>query len=392
MSENTMSKSQAKRKARLEESQKAKRDAKRGNLIANLAILIIVAIFAVAIGGFIYTKATTTTSSSDYSAFLQEDGTIRGVNPTDYVEALDYKNITIPAAEVTYTEEEMQAAINSALSQNKELIKDTSLSAVDGDTLNIDFVGKVDGVEFEGGSTNGTGTDLTIGSGSYVDTFETQLIGAHPGDQVLVKVTFPQDYATTDLQGKDAEFEVTVNGIYVTPEFTDEFVAANLSDKASTMEEYRTYLKETNESAKLDTYISNYLQENAASKATHEGHVKYLKAIGKYDQETYYNSYNQTYIMMTGAPAFNSFSEFTGMSNSEFEDYLQEEAVKRSTLDMTYQYIFTDAGLSISEEDYQAKVEVLGAESVQNYGKAYVMQMILQDKVLAYLSENVKVQ
>lgn len=392
MSENTMSKSQAKRKARLEESQKAKRDAKRGNLIANLAILIIVAIFAVAIGGFIYTKATTTTSSSDYSAFLQEDGTIRGVNPTDYVEALDYKNITVPAAEVTYTEEEMQAAINSALSQNKELIKDASLSAVDGDTLNIDFVGKVDGVEFEGGSTNGTGTDLTIGSGSYVDTFETQLIGAHPGDQVLVKVTFPQDYATADLQGKDAEFEVTVNGIYVTPEFTDEFVAANLSDKASTMEEYRTYLKETNESAKLDTYVSNYLQENAASKATHEGHVKYLKAIGKYDQETYYNSYNQTYIMMTGAPAFNSFSEFTGMSNSEFEDYLQEEAVKRSTLDMTYQYIFTDAGLSISEEDYQAKVEVLGAESVQNYGKAYVMQMILQDKVLAYLSENVKVQ
>ena len=392
MSENTMSKSQAKRKARLEESQRAKREAKKGNFIANLAIVVIVAIFVVAIGSFIYTKATTTTSSSNYGAFLNEDGTIRDTNPTDYVEAIDYKNITVPAGEVTYTEEEMQAAINSALSQNKELNTDATLAAADGDTLNIDYVGKIDGVEFEGGSTNGSGADLTIGSGSYVDTFETQLIGSHPGDQVLVTVTFPEDYSSADLQGKEAQFDVTVNGIYITPEFTDEFVAANLSDKASTMEEYRTYLKTTNEASKLDTYLYNYIQENAVSNASNEGYEKHLKAIGKHDQETYYNSYNETYVLMTGAPAFNSFSEFTGMSNSEFEAYLGEEAAKRSTLDMTYQYIFVDAGLSISEEDYQAKVETLGVESTQTYGKSYIMQMILQDKVLAYLAETVTIQ
>ena len=100
MSENTMSKSQAKRKARLEESKKAKREAKRGTFIANFVIILIVAIFAVAIGALIYTKVTTTTASSDYGAFLNEDGTLRDVNPTDYVEALDYKNIVVPAAEV----------------------------------------------------------------------------------------------------------------------------------------------------------------------------------------------------------------------------------------------------------------------------------------------------
>ena len=134
------------------------------------------------------------------------------------------------------------------------------------------------------------------------------------------------------------------------------------------------------------------MSENAAAKAPHEAHIKYLKGIGKYDQENYYNSYNQTYIMMTGAPAFNSFSEFTGMSNSEFEAQLEEEATKRSALDMTYQYIFTDAGLTISEEDYQTKVESLGVEAAQNYGKGYVMQMLMQDKVLAYLAENVTIQ
>ena len=95
-----------------------------------------------------------------------------------------------------------------------ELSTDTSLTVADGDTVNIDYVGTVDGVEFDGGSTNGTGTDLVIGSGSYIDDFEDQLIGAHPGDEVQVEVTFPDDYGSQDLAGKDAVFAVTVNGIY----------------------------------------------------------------------------------------------------------------------------------------------------------------------------------
>lgn len=91
---------------------------------------------------------------------------------------------------------------------------DTSLTIKDGDTVNIDYIGSIDGVEFEGGSTNGAGTDLTIGSGLYIDDFEEQLIGAHPGDSVDVNVTFPDDYQQEDLQGKDALFQVTINGIY----------------------------------------------------------------------------------------------------------------------------------------------------------------------------------
>ena len=92
---------------------------------------------------------------------------------------------------------------------------DTSLTVEDGDTVNIDYVGSVDGVEFEGGNTQGQGTDLLIGSGSYIDDFEDQLIGTHPGDQVEVTVTFPDPYQNnTDLSGKEAVFEVTVNGIY----------------------------------------------------------------------------------------------------------------------------------------------------------------------------------
>ena len=91
---------------------------------------------------------------------------------------------------------------------------DTSLTVENGDTVNIDYVGSIDGVEFNGGNTQGMGTDLMIGSGSYIDDFEEQLIGAHPGDQVDVYVTFPEDYGVEDLNGKEALFQVTVNGIY----------------------------------------------------------------------------------------------------------------------------------------------------------------------------------
>lgn len=91
---------------------------------------------------------------------------------------------------------------------------DTSLAVADGDKVNIDYVGTVDGVEFDGGNTNGYGTDLVIGSGSYIDDFEEQLIGANVGDTVEVVVTFPEDYGVEELNGKEAVFTTTINGIY----------------------------------------------------------------------------------------------------------------------------------------------------------------------------------
>jgi len=90
----------------------------------------------------------------------------------------------------------------------------SSLEVKDGDTVNIDYVGRIDGVAFEGGNTKGQGADLTIGSGTYIDDFEEQLIGSHPGDEVKVTVTFPENYGNEELNGKEAVFDVVVNGIY----------------------------------------------------------------------------------------------------------------------------------------------------------------------------------
>ena len=104
--------------------------------------------------------------------------------------------------------------INSNLN-SYTLSTDSSLEIKVGDMVNIDFVGSIDGVEFEGGSTEGQGTALVIGAKKYIDDFEEQLVGAHPGDDVEVNVTFPENYGKDDLNGKDALFKVKVNGIYV---------------------------------------------------------------------------------------------------------------------------------------------------------------------------------
>lgn len=120
-------------------------------------------------------------------------------------------------AEATTTPEVTEAAdatTTPEVTEAPSYSTDSSLEVKDGDTVNIDYVGKIDGTAFDGGSTDGNGTDLVIGSGTYIDNFEEQLIGVHPGDEVEVTVTFPDDYGVDDLNGKEAVFDVTVNGIY----------------------------------------------------------------------------------------------------------------------------------------------------------------------------------
>lgn len=118
--------------------------------------------------------------------------------PAPTEEAAETEEVTeTPEADATETPEVTEAADTTTTPEATEAPSystDTSLTVKDGDTVNIDYVGKIDGTAFDGGSTNGQGTDLEIGSGSYIDDFEDQLVGAHPGDEVEVTVTFPDDY------------------------------------------------------------------------------------------------------------------------------------------------------------------------------------------------------
>lgn len=139
--------------------------------------------------------------------------------PTEEAAATETPEVTEAAEETEATAtpeatEETQATTTPEVTEAASYNTDSSLEVTDGNKVNIDYVGKIDGVAFDGGSTDGKGTDLVIGSGTYIDNFEEQLIGAHPGDKVEVTVVFPDDYQAADLASKEAVFDVTVNGIY----------------------------------------------------------------------------------------------------------------------------------------------------------------------------------
>ena len=137
--------------------------------------------------------------------------------PTEEAAATETPEVTEAAEETDATaipEATEEATTTPEVTEAASYNTDSSLEVTDGNKVNIDYVGKIDGVAFDGGSTDGKGTDLVIGSGTYIDNFEEQLVGAHPGDKVEVTVVFPDDYQAADLAGKEAVFDVTVNGIY----------------------------------------------------------------------------------------------------------------------------------------------------------------------------------
>src|SRR5699024_9878611 len=118
-------------------------------------------------------------------------------------------------------------------------------AAADGDTVNIDYTGTIDGVAFDGGSA--TGDSLTLGSGRFIDNFEEQIVGHMPGETFDVTVTFPEDYGNEELNGKEAVFETTLNYIAETslPELTDDWVTSNLNTQLgiTSVEGLRSYVE-----------------------------------------------------------------------------------------------------------------------------------------------------
>lgn len=107
-----------------------------------------------------------------------------------------------------------ESANETVQAEAPELNMDPELVVENGDKVNVDYVGSIDGVEFAGGNTRGMGTDLVIGSHTYIDDFEEQLIGHSVGESVDVVVTFPENYGAADLAGKEALFVTKINGIY----------------------------------------------------------------------------------------------------------------------------------------------------------------------------------
>ena len=213
----------------------------------------------------------------DYSDGLDENGYWSGIKALDYVTLPeDFGSIALKENDLTPTEDELQQQVDNLLNQYTSSQPVTGRAAQSGDVANIDYTGTVDGVAFTGGTA--TGYDLTLGSGSFIDGFEDQIIGHNVGDTFDVTVTFPDGYGdstdaegnTITLSGKEAVFSVTLNAITqsVVPTLTDEWVESNFaaSDDLHTADALRQYFDRALYANNLDNAAMDYLLTNSTFK------------------------------------------------------------------------------------------------------------------------------
>lgn len=305
-----------------------------------------------------------------------------------------YKDLTYTMETATITDEEVEEEIQAELEWYGEYEEITDRTVVeDGDVVNINFVGKVDGEEFEGGTSEDY--DLEIGSGDFIEGFEEQIVGKEKGSTFDVNVTFPEDYEE-GLSGKDAVFEVTVNKIQksVAAELTDEFVQENM--ECETVDEYRAMMKEDLLIAKEDENKSNAIYE-LLDQIAQSSEIK----IDDADIEAYLDTMIEEYAAyaeMYGMEKEEFLSSFFGSTEEELREESKEEAKNEITYALILGAIAEKENLGITQEEYEAEVtsylEEYEVESVEQYeeeyGKSDTIYTMLFDKVTQYLLDNSK--
>ena len=326
----------------------------------------------------------------DYSIGLLDNGFYEGVTALDHVTLPALEGIVIPKDVQTVDEAAVQAEIAALMESYaySEEIRDRAVK--DGDRVNIDYVGRVNGVAFDGGNTQGAGTVVTAGSTEYIDDFLTQIIGAKPGDTVMVEVTFPTPYTNPDLAGKDAVFETVINyivGDTITPELTDAFVRENLQERygytgAENMkEEIRQMLRKD----QVTAYVLEDLYGKCSFKDVPEKLVDDQCEFMRAELSNIASYNNAPLSMILSYYGWNTLEEAYAANRPEFlmyiEQYLMGQAVAEK-LNM----VVDDAAI----ENYFATV-VGGsnpAAYISYYGKGYVAQDVLMDMVTNYLLDN----
>ncbi len=380
--------------------------------LAALALAISMAAGLTACGGSAASGSTSASSSAasdssstsaasqveiEYSKNLTEDGKWVDINLTDYVTLPDYKNIIIPADEINPTEEDLESQRQAFVEQYATPTEITDRAVEDGDQVNIDYVGSVDGVEFTGGNTNGAGTTVTAGSTAYVDDFLTQIIGHTPGETFDVVVTFPDDYNdSTDadgntivLAGKEAVFKTTINyieGDPIYPEFNDAFVTENLQSQYgwTTADQANEEIKNTLTEYNKAQYLQNYLLENAQVKEVPE---VITNTLLEHEEANLTNT-----AATNGLPVEYLLMMYGYESLDAFREDFKTQYTDQIKLQMIYEAIADAEGLQPTEADLK---DVFGDNydlALETYGgTAYPMHQLRIDNGYNFVMENATV-
>lgn len=367
---------------------------KQKRIICIVLSVVLVVVAAIGIGFAI--KKADEPDTLKYSKYLTDDGKIKDVNIADYVKLCDLKDVlTVKHEDVIPTDKDVQVQMMQLISDGKKLNEEKTLEIADGDYINLDYVGYVDGKAFEGGDTNEEGTDLVIGSGSYIDDFEEQLIGHHPGEEFDIKVTFPEDYGNEELNGKEATFEIVINGIYQL-DLDDEKVKENTDYQTVDVfkEETANDMRKTN----LRNALWTALTEKCEVTGYPEKYIANLEDMLYIVYEQQYEYYNAMYASYYGYEPWSSMEDYYGMTVAELKETLKGYAETQADQAMIAQMIFEQENITISEEDRTEYLESYGYEAdqyddaVASSGKGYVEQGAMIVAVTNYLVEKMEIE
>lgn len=352
------------------------------------------------------TAATTQEAAAEVAAeeewMTDPTAYLSGINAADYVDLpANYSSLTVevePVKEVT--DEEVEEMIDKLREAHRELKEVTNRKKVkEGDVVNIDYVGRIDGEEFDGGAAEGY--DLEIGSDSFIDGFEDGLIGQTVGDTVTLELTFPENYGDSTKAGVDAEFDVTINSIqqFVVPDLTDQFVV-----ELGFVEEPNNVPVTTVE--ELRTYERNQLVESGERDYTRRfiGAIKkalLANAVFKKDvPAAMVERKNETFIREITAEVEKNYGEIgvTDIRSYCIAKDLSEDAFMQDIMDMAVNEVKTDIilyaigdkeGLLLTDDDFEAasqkwasfngytSVEEIPEESVEAYRESLDLNEVL---------------
>ena len=288
----------------------------------------------------------------------------------------EYKGIKVEKATVEVTDEDIDAELKKVQDQNSRMVTVEDRAVEDGDTVNIDYAGSIDGVAFEGGTA--VGQPLVIGSHTFIDNFEEQIIGHNIGDEFDVNVTFPAEYHAEELAGKPAVFHVKVNSITKKelPEINDEF-AQDVSEfdsldaykediKAKLLEKKEAEAKAAKEDKVVETIVANATMEIPdAMLATQQAQMA--------DEFAQRLSYQGLQI--------EQYFQFTGLNQETFLEQMKPQALKRIQTRLVLEAVVAAENIEATEAEFD--------EEIAKMAQMYQMEA---DQVKSFIGENEKQQ
>lgn len=290
------------------------------------------------------------------------------------VELGQYKGLAVEKDSVEVTDEDVAAELEKVRKENSRTISVEDRAVEDGDIATIDFEGFIDGEAFEGGK--GTDYPLTIGSHSFIDTFEEQLVGKNLNEEVEVNVTFPEDYQAKELAGKPAMFKVTVKELKKVelPEADDEF-AQDVSE-FDTFEEYKNDIR-TKLTEKKETEAKNALEDKAVAAVVEGAKMDIPEPM--IDLQVRQMAENFARRLQSQGISWEQYCQFTGMTTDKLFEQMRPQALKTIQSRLVLEAVAAAENIIASEEDFAAEIDKMA--------EAYKMEA---DKIKEMMGEEEK--